>query len=151
MLSTTEVRAIAQQVVDESKASAHVDQGTLKRSISYTITKGRYIFRQMYYGFYGEDNKGGINSQLEQNAKRLMPKGIEYQIVGIDFDGKTQETTVLKSGRKLVKEAPKTTKPAPTNKQTTSNLKKLLDTIKKNRAKNGDTEEKKNKGTDTNG
>lgn len=136
MLTDAEIRAIAQQIVDETKRTAHVDQGTLKRSISYTVTNGKYIFRQMYYGFYGEDNKGGINSQLEQNASRLMPKGVEYQVIGTDFNGKTKERTVLKSGRALEK-APAT---STSNKQTTSNLRKLLDALKARRKKNGDSE-----------
>jgi len=140
MLSTEEIRKIAQQIVDESKKTAHVDQGTLKRSISYTIDKGKYIFRQMYYGFYGEDNPSGINSQLEQNAKRLMPSGVEYQVVGTDIRGNTVETTIKKSGRKLTKTSTSTT----SNKQTTSNIKKLIDRAKQNRLKNGDSEKEKN-------
>ncbi|KAF2337235.1 hypothetical protein [Flavobacterium daemonense] len=140
MLTTEEIRKIAQQIVDKSKSTAHVDQGTLKRSISYTVDKGKYIFRQMYYGFYGEDNPSGINSQLEENARKMMPAGVDYQVVGTDFDGKTVKTTKLKSGRKLVKS------PTPaSNKQTTSNLKRLIETVKRNRAKNdGDSENKKN-------
>ncbi|KLT69936.1 hypothetical protein [Flavobacterium sp. ABG] len=140
MLSTEEIRKIAQQIVDESKKTAHVDQGTLKRSISYTIDKGKYIFRQMYYGFYGEDNPSGINSQLEQNAKRLMPSGVEYQVVGTDIRGNTVETTIKKSGRKLTKTSTSST----SNKQTTSNIKKLIDRAKQNRLKNGDSEKEKN-------
>jgi len=139
MLTDTEIRKIAQQIVDESKKTAHVDQGTLKRSISYTVTKSKYIFRQMYYGFYGEDNKSGINSKLEENAKKMMPAGVEYQIIGTDFDGNTKETTNLKSGRKLVKQPASKA----SNKQSTSNIKKLIDTIKRNRLKNGDSEKKK--------
>jgi len=136
MLTDTEIRAIAQQIVDESKRTAHVNQGTLKRSISYTVTNGKYIFRQMYYGFYGEDNPSGINSQLEDNARRLMPKGVEYQVIGTDFNGKTKEKTVLKSGRALEKSPA----PAASNKQTTSNLRKLLNTLKTKRKKDGDSE-----------
>lgn len=139
MLTDAEIRKIAQEIVDKSKATAHVDQGTLKRSISYTVTNGKYIFRQMYYGFYGEDNKSGINSQLEENARKMMPSGVEYQVIGTDFNGKTKERTVLRSGRKYVKPA----EPA-NNKTTTSNLKKLLDTVKRNRLKNGDSENEKN-------
>jgi|GEM_PF-6533403 len=135
MLTDAEIRAIAQQIVDESKRTAHVDQGTLKRSISYTVTNGKYIFRQMYYGFYGEENPSGINSQLETNARRLMPKGVEYQVIGTDFNGKTKEITVLKSGRALEKSPT----PAASNKQTTSNLRKLLNTLKTRRKKDGDS------------
>ena len=140
MLTDAEIRAIAQQIVDESKRTAHVDQGTLKRSISYTVDRGKYIFRQMYYGFYGEDNPSGINSQLEENARRLMPKGVEYQVIGTDFNGKTKEKTVLRSGRALEKSpTPKTD-----NKQTTSNLKKLVEALKRTRAKDGDSENETN-------
>ncbi|CAC9972918.1 HK97 gp10 family phage protein [Flavobacterium panici] len=140
MLSDDEVRKIAQQIIDEAKAKAHVDQGTLKRSISYTVTNGKYIFRQMYYGFYGEDNPSGINSKLEQIARRLMPRGVEYQVIGTDFNGRIKERTVKKSGRTIEKSPT----PALSNKQTTSNLKKLVETLKKLRKNDGDSEKTKN-------
>jgi len=139
MLSNEEIRRIAQQIVDESKRTAHVDQGTLKRSISYTVTNGKYIFRQMYYGFYGEDNPSGINSQLEANARRLMPAGVEYQVIGTDFRGNTVESTTKKSGRRLTK----TTASPANNNQTTSNIRKLIDRAIQRRSNNGDNEKEK--------
>ncbi|MDQ8012934.1 MAG: hypothetical protein REI96_10830, partial [Flavobacterium nitrogenifigens] len=66
----------------------------------------------------------------------LMPKGVEYQVIGTDFNGKTKERTVLKSGRALEKSPT----PVTSNKQTTSNLRKLLNTLKDRRKKDGDSE-----------
>jgi len=95
MLDNFEIRAIAQKVVDDSKKTAHVDQGTLKRSISYSINKGTVIFRQMYYGQWND------NSQLEKNAKDLMPNGTEYKIQFVDLEGDVVEVTKTKKGNRM--------------------------------------------------
>lgn len=81
--------AQAQKVVDQSKKTAHVDTGALKRSIYYTVARGGLVFRQLFYGKYHE------NSQLIQNAERLM-KGIPYTIEELDEEG-----NVIKSLRKV--------------------------------------------------
>ena len=49
MLSEAEIRAIASTVVQRAKATARVDQGTLRRSIAYTYVRGVVTFRQIYY------------------------------------------------------------------------------------------------------
>ena len=93
MLTETEIRAIAQRVVDESKRSARYEDGTLKRSIKYTINRGVYEFRQMFYGQYG------TNSQLEKNATRLMPRGVSWKIIYLEIGGATREVGVTRQGR----------------------------------------------------
>ena len=88
-----EVSAIAQQIVDISKATARVEQGTLKRSISYTIKRDEVIFREMDYGQYGN------NSDLIENAKKLMPNGSKYKFEFIDSEGNVSEITKTRTGR----------------------------------------------------
>lgn len=93
MLSDTEIRAIAQKVVDESKRTARVDDGTLKRSIRQTVTRGVYEFREIYYGQYG------TNSMLEENAAKMMPRGVPWKIIYLEIDGSTREVGKTKQGR----------------------------------------------------
>lgn len=88
-----EIRQIAHEVVNESKRTARVDQGTLRRSISYTVNRDEVVFREMDYGQYGD------NSQLIENAKRLMPSGSRYKFELIDVDGNISEVTKTKLGR----------------------------------------------------
>lgn len=97
MLSEDEVRKIAQRVVTVSKASAHVDTGALKRSISFTYVKGVVIFRQLFYGQFNE------NSQLERNATRLMPIGTRWKIIFTAFGGQTIEVSRTRAGRRSQK------------------------------------------------
>nr|WP_309756188.1 hypothetical protein [Flavobacterium sp.] len=63
---TLEEKAKAQLVVEESKRTARVDTGRLKRSINVKVQKGILVFRQYYYGI--EDG----NSKLVENAKKMM-------------------------------------------------------------------------------
>lgn len=93
MLEEKEIRAIAQRVVDQTKSTAKVDTGALKRSISYTYVKGLVTFRMIYYGQFGK------NAQLEQNASRLMPRGVEWRIVYTKFGGNTYEVGRTRQGR----------------------------------------------------
>ena len=93
MLDEKEIRAIAQRVVDQTKATARVDTGALKRSISYTYVKGLVTFRMIYYGQFGK------NTQLEQNAVKLMPRGVEWRIIYTKFGGNTYEVGRTRQGR----------------------------------------------------
>jgi hypothetical protein len=97
MLTEAEIRAAAANVVSRAKATARVDQGTLRRSIAYTYVRGVVTFRQIYYGDYG------TNSQLEKLARELMPYGVEYKIELTDFGGGTVEISRTKSGRKSIR------------------------------------------------
>ena len=85
MAVTLSEEALAQQVVDRSKKTAHVDTGALKRSINYTVARGQIVFRQLFYGQYYD------NSQLIQNAQKIM-KGIPYTIEEPDEEGNIQKS-----------------------------------------------------------
>ena len=93
MLSTTAIRAVAQSIIDQSKSSARVDTGALKRSISFTYVREQVIFRMLYYGQFGK------NSKLEANARRLMPSGVKWKIIYTEFGGGTYEVGVTQTGR----------------------------------------------------
>lgn len=92
-MTEEEVRAIAQSIVTKAKATARVDQGTLKRSIAQTYVKGEVIFRQIYWGQYGD------NSQLEKLASQYMPYGVPYRIILTELGGGTFEKGKTKQGR----------------------------------------------------
>lgn len=92
-MTEQEVRAIAQSIVTKAKATARVEQGTLKRSIAFTYIKGEVIFRQIYWGQYGD------NSQLEKLARQFMPTGVPYRIILTELGGKTFEKGKTKQGR----------------------------------------------------
>lgn len=125
-MTEQEVRAIADSIVKKAKATARVDQGTLKRSIAFTYVKQKVTFRQIYYGDYND------NSLLESLAKKYMPKGVPYNIELTEFGGKTFEKGVTKEGRATQKNAIKQSK------NTTSNIRKLIQTVKKQREKDGE-------------
>lgn len=63
---TLEQEAKAQLVVEESKRTARVDTGRLKRSINVKVQKGILVFRQYHYGIVDG------NSKLVENAKEMM-------------------------------------------------------------------------------
>jgi hypothetical protein len=127
MLEESEIRAIATNIVQKAKATARVDQGTLKRSIAFTYVRGLVTFRQIYYGTFGD------NSQLEDLAKKYMPRGVPYRIELTEFGGKTYEISRSKTGRRSQKSAVQAV-----NRSSSTNVKKLLQTINKN--KDGDKE-----------
>ena len=129
MLSELEIRAIAKTIVDKAKETAHVDQGTLKRSIAYTYVRGVVTFRQIYYGQWNE------NSQLEKYARELMPFGVEWKVILTNFGGDTYEVGKTKQGRASQR---KSISAALRN--STKNAKKLIALIQKKR-KDGEKEE----------
>jgi len=93
MLDEAGIRAVAQSIVDQSKSTARIDTGALKRSISFTYVKEQVIFRMLYYGQFGK------NSKLEANARRLMPSGVKWKIIYTEFGGGTFEVGVTQTGR----------------------------------------------------
>lgn len=93
MLTEIEIRAIAQRVVTESKSTAKVDTGALKRSMAFTYIRGMVTFRQFIYGQYG------YNSMLEKNAIRLMPYGVQWRIIYTTFGGDEIEIGRTRQGR----------------------------------------------------
>jgi hypothetical protein len=93
MLDEAGIRAVAQSIIDQSKSTARVDTGALRRSISFTYVKEQVIFRMLYYGKFGK------NSKLEANARRLMPSGVKWKIIYTEFGGGTYEVGVSQTGR----------------------------------------------------
>lgn len=87
--------AIAEQVVVISKAEANVETGRLRRSINQKVQRGIIVFREYYYGQYGD------NSTLEKNAKEMMGV-IPYKIERLDEEGNIVEgLNKASSGRVL--------------------------------------------------
>jgi hypothetical protein len=128
-----ELRVIAQQIVNESKATSRVDQGTLKRSISYTVKRDEIIFREMNYGQYGD------NSELMENAKKYMPYGSKYRFELIDVNGDIVETTKTKSGRTSIRKSLRQL-----SKTSTTNATALINKIRRlNEKKDSKTDNKK--------
>lgn len=117
-MTEEQVRAIAQSIVTKAKATARVEQGTLKRSIAFTYIKGEVIFRQIYWGQYGD------NSQLEKLASQFMPFGIPYKIILTELGGGTFEKGKTKQGRTSQKKALASTSSSMTQKYIVSILKK---------------------------
>lgn len=124
MLSEIEIRAIAKTIVDKAKATAHVDQGTLKRSIAYTYVRGVVTFRQIYYGQWNE------NSQLEKYARELMPFGVSWKVILTEFGGGTYEVGKTKQGRTTQRKSL-----AAATKNSTKNIKRLIALAQKKRGK----------------
>ena len=125
-MTEAEIRDIAKSIVTKAKATARVDQGTLKRSIAYTYIKGEVIFRQIFWGAFGD------NSLLEKLASQYMPYGVPYRIILTQLGGATYEKGKTKQGRTTQKKALASTAP--------SMLKKYIASIKKKR-KDGEKEE----------
>lgn len=96
--SIEELRTIAREIVQKSKASAHVDTGRLKRSISFVVNlQGVITFTEVFYGQFGE------NSDLEENIKSMWPNGVAYNLIYTDDDGKPyQVVRKTTSGRAAV-------------------------------------------------
>jgi len=93
VLETSEIRAIAQKVVDISKSSARRDTGFLKRSISYTVERNVFVFVEVFYGQYG------TNSKLEENAKRLMPSGVKWRMRYTDINRSVIKDGSIQTGK----------------------------------------------------
>lgn len=128
MLTETEIRAIAQRVVTESKGTAKVDTGALKRSMAFTYIRGMVTFRQFIYGQYGE------NSMLEKNAIRLMPYGVQWRIIYTTFGGDEIEIGRTRQGRATQSSTIKSLAKA-----TTSRIRNLIAISR--RKKDGEAEE----------
>ena len=117
-MTEEQVRAIAQSIVTKAKATARVEQGTLKRSIAYTYVRGEVIFRQIYWGQYRD------NSQLEKLASQYMPYGVPYRVVLTELGGGTYEKGKTKQGRTTQKKALASTTKTMTQKYIAAILKK---------------------------
>lgn len=124
MLTEVDARSLAQKVVDAAKATAHVDTGALRRSISFTYVKGEIIFRQLFYGVYHD------NSKLEQYARQYIPVGQPWKVLLTKFGGEIVEVSRTKAGRTIKREI------QPWNAvNTTTNIRKLIEQANARRKK----------------
>jgi len=130
VLSEIEIRAIAEQVKQKAKETAHVEQGSLKKSIAFTYKKGVVTFRQLYYGQWNE------NSQLEKYAREMMPNGVPYKIELTILGGDTYEVSKTKYGRKSQRKAVASAK-----RVSSKNIKALINKVQ-------DAKKKKDERTD---
>lgn len=121
---------LGQEVVRATRATAHVDTGLLKRSIRATLERNVIVFREIYYGAFNE------NAQLVENAKRIMPKEIDWKVIFVDEDGreKTIEATT-RTGRTI------STKQVSNTNQSTNKIKALISAIRANGKAKDDTGE----------
>jgi len=118
--SDAEIKEYIKQVVDETKSTARVDTGFLKRSIRGNLFGGMVTFREVFYGAYNG------NSRLLENAQRIMPAGIPYRIVFVDEDG--NEKTV--KGKTRTGRTTRTSSISSGGRQTTNKIRALIDYIK---------------------
>lgn len=118
--SKKEIDEYIRQVVNETKRTAHVDTGFLKRSIRGNYFKGMVTFREVFYGAYNG------NARLLENALRIMPKDILWQVIFVDEDGRA--TTIkgeTRTGRTITRKSI-----GNTGKQTTSKIRSLINYIR---------------------
>lgn len=118
-----EIREFIRRVVRETKDTANVDTGFLKRSIrGALISRNKSVeFRQVFYGAYNN------NSDLIEIAERIMPNDIQWKVIFIDEDG--NETAVkgkTKTGRTISRRA------ITSENISTSKIKALISAIKAN-------------------
>jgi hypothetical protein len=128
--SDAEIRQYIREVVSETKKTAKVETGFLKRSIKGSlIGRNKSIeFRQVFYGAYNE------NSQLIENAKRMLPNDLFWTVVFVDEEG--QEKRIegkSRTGRKISR------KEIGSENISTKNIKALIASIKARGEKKDDT------------
>jgi len=120
VLAEAEIRAIAQTIVDKAKSTAHVDQGSLRKSIAYTYSRGVVTFRELYYGQWND------NSQLEKYANNWMPNGVAWKIIYTKLGGEEYEVGKTKQGRQTQRKAV-----AVAVRNSTNNIKALIASIRR--------------------
>jgi hypothetical protein len=105
VLADKPLMAICREIVSKSKASAKVDTGRLKRSISYVIDlQGVPTFTEVFYGQFLE------NSDLEENIKAMMPSDVAWKLIYTDDNGQPfQVIRATASGRIATTKATKAT------------------------------------------
>lgn len=124
--SVAEINKYIKEVVDETKSTAKVDTGFLKRSIRGNWFKNIATFREIFYGAYNG------NSQLIENAKKIMPKDIPWRVIFVDEDGRETEVEgKTRTGRTISR------KSITNENVSTKNIKKLISLI--NAKKKNDT------------
>jgi methyl coenzyme M reductase beta subunit len=131
--SDAEIRQYIREVVSETKKTAKVDTGFLKRSIKGAlIGKNKSIeFREVFYGAYNN------NSKLVENAKRMLPNDIVWTVIFVDEDGnETQIEGKTRTGRKISR------KEIGSENISTKNIKALIASIKARGETKDDTRER---------
>ena len=116
-----QIRQYIREVVKETKSTAHVDTGFLKRSIKGDWNEKKKIveFREIFYGAYND------NAKLIQNAQKMMPKDLPWQVIFIDEEGRP--TTVkgeTRTGRTISR------KSVTSGNASTNKIKSLITAIK---------------------
>jgi hypothetical protein len=128
--SDAEIRQYIREVVRESKKTANVDTGFLKRSIKGAlIGRNKSIeFREVFYGVYNK------NSKLVENAKKMLPKDLVWTVVFVDEDGnEAQIEGKTRTGRKISR------KEIGSQNISSKNIKALIASIKARGTKKDDT------------
>lgn len=123
-----EIKKYIKEVVDETKRTANVDTGFLKRSIRGNWFNGIATFREIFYGAYND------NAKLIQNANRIMPKDIPWRVIFVDEEGR--QTVVegeTRTGRKISR------KSVTSGNVSTSKIKALIQSIRNGREKKKDS------------
>jgi len=130
--SDGEIREYIRKVVSESKSSARVETGYLKRSIRGALVgRNKSVeFRQIFYGAYRD------NSKLIEIAQRIMPSDIQWKVIFINEEGKEQAVKgTTRTGRKLSR------KSVTSENVSSANIKALINSIQDNAKKKNDTGE----------
>jgi len=132
--SQSELRAIAREIVQKSKASAHVDTGRLKRSISFVVNlQGVITFTEVFYGRFGE------NSDLEENINKMFPIDVPFNLIYVDDNGNPyQVVRRTSSGRATVET--KATKATTRKSLGINGIKNFLKGFQNGKAKNQSTD-----------
>ena len=126
--SVAEIERYIKEVVSETKSTAKVDTGFLKRSIRGNWFRNIATFREVFYGVYND------NSKLVENAKRIMPDDIPWRVIYVDEEGRETEIEgKTRSGRTISR------KSISSENVNTSNIKKLIAAIHARNAKAQDS------------
>lgn len=128
--SDAQIREYIRQVVRETKDTAHVETGFLKRSIKGAlIGRNRSVeFREIFYGAYNN------NSKLIENAKRIMPKDIQWKVIFEDEEGlEANIEATTRTGRTIKRKSISNTNVS------TTKIKALIAAIKANGKTQDDT------------
>lgn len=122
--SDAQIKQYIARVVSETKETANVDTGFLKRSIRGNWFRGIATFREVFYGAYND------NAKLIENAKRIMPSDIPWRVIFVDEDGRETEVEgKTRTGRTISR------KQVTSGNVGTENIKLLQKLIKANNAK----------------
>lgn len=128
--SDAEIREYIRKVVRETKDTANVDTGFLKRSIKGDlIGRNKSVeFREVFYGAYND------NSKLIQIANRIMPKDLQWKVIFIDEEGREANIEgTTRTGRKISR------KQISSENVSTSKIKALISAIQANDKETDDT------------